>query len=58
MIQKDKSSLLDAVFNGQENNLKKKGQIIFNDLAYVIERQVNLLHQLVANHDWIINIPE
>ncbi|MGB5437042.1 MAG: hypothetical protein WBM98_14200 [Maribacter sp.] len=54
----DEESLLDAIFKGQENNPKTKGHIIFHDLAYVKERQVLLLNQLIEDHDWSINIPE
>ncbi|WP_410485347.1 leucine-rich repeat domain-containing protein [Spongiivirga sp. MCCC 1A20706] len=50
--------LLDAVFKGQENNPKTNGQIIFHELANVLERQVILLNQLVTVHDWVINVPE
>ena len=54
----NEAELLDAVFKGQENNPKTNGQIMFHEFAYVIERQVVLLNQLVADHDWIINVPE
>lgn len=50
--------LLAAVFEGQANNPKTKGQIMFHELAYVIERQVTELNQLVTEHDWKINVPE
>ncbi len=54
----DESELLDAVFQGQDNNPKTKGQIIFNELAVVLDRQIPLLHQLVNDHDWTINVPD
>ncbi|TMM57282.1 hypothetical protein FEE95_12410 [Maribacter algarum] len=54
----NEEELLDAVFKGQANNPKSKGEIIFHDLAHVIERQIVLLNNLVMEHDWRINIPQ
>ncbi|MFK7811336.1 MAG: hypothetical protein AB8B59_02510 [Maribacter sp.] len=54
----NEEALLDAVFKGQENNLKKNGKIIFNEYATVIERQVEVLNQMVSEHEWNINVPE
>ncbi|UJH67359.1 leucine-rich repeat domain-containing protein [Allomuricauda sp. SCSIO 65647] len=53
----DEAALLDAVFKGQENNLKKDGQIIFNELAVILDRQIELLQEMVDDHNWNINIP-
>ncbi|WP_282160832.1 PKD domain-containing protein [Ulvibacterium marinum] len=54
----NETELLDAVFKGQENNPKTNGEIIFHKLAYVIERQIAPLNQLVSEHDWRINVPQ
>ncbi|MEM8764231.1 MAG: hypothetical protein AAGD88_10495 [Bacteroidota bacterium] len=54
----DEAELLDAVFEGQANNPKTDGDILFNDLAVVIDRQIPLLQELVDDYGWTINIPE
>ncbi|MEM9649926.1 MAG: hypothetical protein AAF969_15715, partial [Bacteroidota bacterium] len=54
----NEAALLDAVFQGQDNNPKTNGLIIFNDLAVILDRQIPLLNQLVEDFDWTINVPE
>ena len=54
----DEADLLDAVFEGQANNPKTDGRILFNDLAVTIDRQIPLLQELVDDYGWTINIPE
>ena len=54
----DEKELLNAVFEGQENNLKKEGRIIFHDLAVILEEQIEALQELIDDHNWDINIPE
>lgn len=54
----NEAELLDAVFQGQDNNPKTNGRIIFNDLAVVLDRQIVLLNQLVEDYGWNINVPE
>nr|WP_299338205.1 hypothetical protein [Allomuricauda sp.] len=54
----DEADLLDAVFQGQVNNPKTKGIIRFNEFAVVLDRQIPLLHELVNDHDWTINVPD
>ena len=54
----DEADLLDAVFEGQANNPKTDGRILFNDLAVIIDRQIPLLQELVDDYGWTINIPE
>ncbi|MEO1487011.1 MAG: hypothetical protein AAFU57_14795 [Bacteroidota bacterium] len=54
----DEADLLDAVFEGQNNNPKMDGEIRFNDLAVIIDRQLLQLEELVNDYGWTINIPE
>ncbi|WP_127136802.1 leucine-rich repeat domain-containing protein [Flagellimonas oceanensis] len=54
----DEEELLDAVFQGQKNNPKTRGAIIFHDLAIVLDRQIPLLNELVEDYNWVINVPD
>jgi|GEM_PF-5643754 hypothetical protein len=54
----NEEELLDAVFEGQNNNPKTRGTIIFHDLAIVLDRQIPLLNQLVEDYNWVINVPD